>query len=48
MAFNFGPLPLRPDTRYEWRFSIEKIDDGPWTVTFSTRPGLPPGMSGMS
>lgn len=41
MAFNFGPIPLRPDTRYEWRFSFEKLEDAEWSASFSTRPDLP-------
>ena len=43
MALNFGPLPLEPDTRYEWRLSIDGHHDENWSVTFSTRP-LQPGM----
>lgn len=23
MAINFGPLPLEPDTRYEWRLTVD-------------------------
>lgn len=41
MAFNFSPIPLRPNTRYEWRFTIEKYEGGEWSVSFSTRPELP-------
>jgi hypothetical protein len=37
MAINFGPLPLLPGQRYEWRFSITGIDQT-WSVGFTTRP----------
>jgi hypothetical protein len=42
LSFNFGPIPLRPNMEYQWRFSIEKYE-GDWTVGFRTRPELPPG-----
>jgi hypothetical protein len=41
MALNFGPLPLQPDTRYEWRLSIDGHHDEDWSVTFTTRPLQP-------
>jgi len=37
LAFNFPPMPIPPGGRYEWRFSIDGIDDA-WSVAFSTRP----------
>jgi hypothetical protein len=41
LAVNFGPLPLPPGARYEWRFSVNGFDDY-WTVAFSTRPAPAP------
>jgi hypothetical protein len=38
MALNFGPLPLQPDMRYEWRLSIDGHHDEDWSVAFATRP----------
>jgi hypothetical protein len=35
-AINFGPLPLDPGTRYEWRLSINGQADDDWRVAFST------------
>jgi hypothetical protein len=37
LAYNFGPIPLRPSSRYVWKLSIDgKTDDG-WQAAFSTR-----------
>ena len=43
LAVNFGPSPLPPGGRYNWRLSIdgEMADD--WRLAFSTRPAVPPG-----
>jgi hypothetical protein len=41
MAINFGPLPLKPDTRYEWRLTIDGKHEEGWSVAFSTRPAIP-------
>ena len=38
LALNFGPLPLRPATRYSWRLAIDGESDESWQLTFSTRP----------
>lgn len=40
LAINFGPMPIPPGGRYEWRFSIEGYEDV-WSVAFSTRPAVP-------
>jgi len=44
LALNFGPMPIPPGGRYEWRFSIDGWDDA-WSVAFSTR-AAPPGAAG--
>jgi hypothetical protein len=36
LALNFGPMPIPPGDRYEWRFSIDGWDEA-WHVGFSTR-----------
>jgi hypothetical protein len=38
LAINIGPLPLAPDTRYEWRLTINDQTEEDWRLTFSTRP----------
>jgi hypothetical protein len=38
LAINFGPLPLEPDRRYEWRLSIDQRHEDTWSVGFTTRP----------
>lgn len=35
-AFNFGPLPLQPNTRYLWRITINGHGNDDWVVPFST------------
>jgi hypothetical protein len=37
LALNFGPLPIAPSSRYNWRLSIdgETLED--WVLPFSTR-----------
>jgi hypothetical protein len=37
LAVNFGPLPLEPGRRYQWRLSIDGDTDEDWTLGFSTR-----------
>jgi hypothetical protein len=41
LAVNFGPLPLEPGRRYQWRLSIDGESDEDWTLGFSTRPAGP-------
>jgi hypothetical protein len=41
MAINFGPLPLQPDRRYEWRLTVDGEHQQDWSVAFSTRPAVP-------
>lgn len=41
LAINMGPQPLAPDSRYEWRLSINGESNENWRVAFSTRPGSP-------
>jgi hypothetical protein len=38
LAVNFGPLPLEPGRRYQWRLSINGESDEDWALGFSTRP----------
>jgi hypothetical protein len=42
LAVQFGPLPLEPGSRYEWRLFIGGETEQDWYLAFSTRPG-PPG-----
>jgi len=42
MAINFGPLPLEPDTRYEWRLTIDGRHEDDWSLPFTTRAARPP------
>lgn len=37
IALNIGPLPLRPNTRYVWRLSIDGHSEDDWRVGFTTR-----------
>jgi hypothetical protein len=37
LAINIGPLPLEPDSRYEWRLHIDDDTREEWTLPFSTR-----------
>jgi Family of unknown function (DUF6941) len=41
LAVGFGPLPLEPGRRYQWRLSIDGETDEDWTLGFSTRPAEP-------
>jgi hypothetical protein len=38
LAVNIGPIPLKPDSRYEWRCQINGETDDDWVCGFSTRP----------
>jgi hypothetical protein len=38
LAFNLGPLPLEPGSRYTWRLVIDGETDESWTLGFTTRP----------
>ena len=44
LAMNFGPLPLEPNKRYEWRFSLNGESDEDWRLPFNTAP-LPEGFA---
>ena len=37
LAVNFGPLPLRPGTRYVWELSIDGRLDEDWNRQFLVR-----------
>lgn len=41
IAINFGPLPLAPGERYEWRLTVAGESDEDWRLPFSSRP-MPP------
>ena len=38
LAIAIGPLPLPPDSRYEWRLSIDDRSEDDWRLVFTTRP----------
>jgi len=38
MALNFGPVPLQPDSRYEWRLTVDGQHEAEWSLPFGTRP----------
>ncbi len=38
LAISIGPLPLRPDTGYEWRLTMNVETRGDWCLSFRTRP----------
>ncbi len=38
LGINVGPLPLKPDSRYVWRCSIDNRTTDDWHVGFTTRP----------
>ena len=38
MAVTLGPLELAAGSRFEWRLSIDGVEDDEWRVAFSTRP----------
>jgi hypothetical protein len=37
-AVQIGPLPLEPDSRYEWRLTIDGKGADDWRLSFTTRP----------
>ncbi len=37
LAVNFGPLPLRPGSRFTWRLTIDGEAAPDWVLAFSTR-----------
>lgn len=37
LAFNIGPIPLPPASRFVWKLSIDGKADENWQVAFSTR-----------
>jgi hypothetical protein len=39
-AVNIGPLPLKADSRYVWRVSIDGHSESDWQAAFSTRPSV--------
>ncbi|HEX4690198.1 MAG TPA: hypothetical protein VH276_05870 [Solirubrobacteraceae bacterium] len=41
LAINLPPQQFVPNSRYEWRLSINGQTDEEWRVTFSTRPAGP-------
>jgi hypothetical protein len=43
LAVGIPPLTLRPDSRFEWRLSIDGHSENDWRLPFSTRPAVPPG-----
>jgi hypothetical protein len=36
-AINYGPVPLAPGGRYEWRLSVNGHQDDAWRLPFTTR-----------
>jgi hypothetical protein len=38
LAINIGPIPLKPEGRYEWRCHINDETHDDWACSFSTRP----------
>jgi len=38
VAINFGPLPLEPGRRYEWRLTVDKQSLEDWRLAFNVRP----------
>lgn len=41
LAFNLAPLPLQPNSRYQWRLLVDGQADDNWTLAFSTLPYPP-------
>lgn len=41
LAIGIGPLPLAPDSKYEFRMTIDGELADSWLATFSTRPVVP-------
>jgi hypothetical protein len=46
LALNFGPIPLAPNSRYEWRLEIDGELQGDSRLAFSTRSTRPGPTSG--
>jgi hypothetical protein len=42
IAFNVGPLPLEPGSRFVWRLSIDDASEESWQLAFTTRPAQTP------
>lgn len=42
LAVNFGPVPLKPGSRFTWRLVIDGMTEPEWVVAFSTRPPAAP------
>jgi hypothetical protein len=42
LALNIGPIPLKPNSRYVWRLSINDESKEDWQVSFGTRPVTAP------
>ncbi len=38
VAFEFPPMPFEPDSRYEWRLTVDGESKADWRLPFSTRP----------
>lgn len=38
LAINYGPIPLAPGGRYEWRLTVNGESDEDWNLAYSTRP----------
>jgi hypothetical protein len=38
LAINFGPLPLKPGSRYIWRLTIDGQSKDDWNLSFTVRP----------
>jgi len=36
-AINYGPIPLSPGGRYEWRLTVNGESDEDWRLAFTTR-----------
>jgi hypothetical protein len=47
IAINLGGVPIPPDGRYVWRFSINGQSRDDWRLSFSTRPAQTAGPAAM-
>lgn len=43
VAFNFPPLPVEPDQRYEWRLTTNDQSDDTWRLAFNVQ-AVPPAV----
>lgn len=41
LAFNYGPLPLAPDSQFTWQLWFDGDTQEDWQVSFTTRPAGP-------